>query len=234
MAIKDFMHALFKEEVEEDTEDLTAPEQGEPEPPTTVVTETEYEEIKASQPRRETPAQSYEEPDPVYTAAPAEYAAAAAPAAGKSQGSIFTGLDMDDIEKGPEKSRSGQGNRPAYKFDRSKLNKATVTEDYQAVISPIFGNIEDEDKEYEKVHNAVELPKPEEGFSMTTVISPMFGSRLPEHTPVEQIPDYRKKETRKPAPVKDLLDTGKPKGYDSDPLLPVSEEEPEAGNGEKK
>ena len=41
MAIKDFMHALFKEEVDEETEELTAaPEQGEPEPPTTVVTET--------------------------------------------------------------------------------------------------------------------------------------------------------------------------------------------------
>ncbi|WP_067556282.1 hypothetical protein [Faecalibaculum rodentium] len=225
MAIKDFMHALFKEEVDEETEELTAaPEQGELEPPTTVVTETEYEEIKAAQPPREQPVQQFAAPEP---------AAAAASAADTGPASIFAGLDMSEIEKGPAGQRPAASSRQVYKFDRSKLSKVSATDEYQAVISPIFGNIEDEDKEYEKVHNAVELPKPEEGFSMTTVISPMFGSSLPQQEPVERIPDYRKKETKKPAPVTDLLDTGKPKGYDPDPLLPVEEDKPETKTGDR-
>ncbi len=140
---------------------------------------------------------------------------------------------MSEIEKGPAGQRPAASSRQVYKFDRSKLSKVSATDEYQAVISPIFGNIEDEDKEYEKVHNAVELPKPEEGFSMTTVISPMFGSSLPQQEPVERIPDYRKKETKKPAPVTDLLDTGKPKGYDPDPLLPVEEDKPETKTGDR-
>ena len=218
MAIKDFMHALFKEEVEEETEELAVrePEHQEQEPPTTVVTETEYEESKAAQPERQPEPQPYIAPEPVMEIVRET-----------PQSSIFAGLDVSEIEKAPAGSRQSGSSRPAYKFDRSKLSKATVTDDYQAVISPIFGNIEDEDKEYEKVHNAVELPRPEEGFSMTTVISPMFGNDLPEPKPVERIPDYRKKEIRKPAPVSDLLDTAKPAGYESDPLLPEVQEDGE-------
>lgn len=208
MAIKDFMQALFKEEVEEETEETAAASQ---EPPTTVVTETEYEEIKAAEPVREEPIRHYIQPEP----APATHEPAPA-----QKTSIFSGLDVEEVERAPKQTKA----RTAYKFDRTKLNKAPVTEDYQAVISPIFGNIEDEEKEYEKVHNAVELPRPEEGFSMTTVISPMFGNDLPEQKPVERIPDYKKREPKKPAPVKDLLDTTKPEGYDPDPLLPVDRE----------
>ena len=194
--LKDFMHALFKEDVEEEDIEETAEEKEQP--PKRVITQTEFEEIKEQTPVRE--------PEPVYTPEPEP--TPAAPAAPRQ--SIFTGLDMEDISRPAPKANRQSG----YKFDRSRLNSkknSAPADDYQAVISPIFGNVEDDKKDYDKIHDAVKLPKPESDFSMTKVISPMYGDDLPQAAPAKSIPAYRKKNAPTVG-VKDLLDdNAKPK-----------------------
>lgn len=199
--LKDFMHALFKEDVDEDEiEEETA----EKEPPKRVITQSEFEEIKEMVPVKE--------PEPVYT----ETALVQEKEMKTPHTSIFTGLDMEEV------SRPAPGAKnTSYKFDRSRLKnkKAPVAEDYQAVISPIFGNVEDEKKEYDKIHDAVSLPKPDENFDMTKVISPMFGNDLPEPKPAASIPPYKKRSEKKPPQVKDLLDTNLPEVVDQPSLV---------------
>lgn len=202
--LKDFMHALFKEDVDE--EDIEE-EVTEKEPEKRVITQTEYEEIKEQVPVKE-PAL-----EPVY--AQTEYIQEQAETVTPHK-SIFAGLDMEEVSRpvpGEKKS--------AYKFDRSRLKnkKAQTVEDYQAVISPIFGNVEDDKKEYDKIHDAVSLPKPDESFAMTKVISPMFGNDLPEPKPASSIPPYKRRAEAKPAAVKDLLDTNQPETVDQPALV---------------
>lgn len=117
----------------------------------------------------------------------------------------FTGLNVDDLEEKPKK-KTGSGQ--PYKYDRNKLPKSRPVRqespaDYQAVISPIFGNMDESQKEFDKVHNAVDLPKPAEDFVYVQVISPMYGSDLPDQSPVDSIPTYQEanlnSRNRKPA-----------------------------------
>ena len=100
----------------------------------------------------------------------------------------FSDLSIDDVIQ-PESDIMRP--RP-YKYDRRKLKKVGVRtqpeEDYQAVLSPIFGNAEDEEKDYRKVHNAIALEKPMDDPTFVQVISPMFGMNVPGNIPVETIP----------------------------------------------
>ena len=90
-----------------------------------------------------------------------------------------------------------------YHFDRSKLGRKRKQVDemeYQAVISPIFGNMEDSQKQFDKVHDAIQLPKPENDTDLVEIISPMYGNNIPAPKPVESIPSYQevKKKSEKP------------------------------------
>ena len=81
-----------------------------------------------------------------------------------------------------------------YNYDRHKSVKVRrVAEDldYRPVISPIFGNVEDSKKEFDKVHDAITLNKPEdEDFSK--ILSPMYGTYLPSMQPADSIPEYKR------------------------------------------
>lgn len=130
------------------------------------------------------------------------------PAPAPEEKPVFTGLSADG--KKPSKAKKGQS---AYKYDRKKLAQArgTRTENpgYQAVISPIFGNMEETQKEFDKVHNAIDLPKPSADFVLVQVISPMFGNDLPGSKPVESIPAYNmngQKEEYPANPQTDYMD----------------------------
>ena len=75
-----------------------------------------------------------------------------------------------------------------YHFDRSKAKKVRRTQEdleYTPIISPIFGNMEESKKDTSKVHNAIDLSKPEQLEDYMTVLSPMYGDR-PGVTPVVQ------------------------------------------------
>lgn len=135
------------------------------------------------------------------------------PAAEPVKASIFSGLDMGDISKPEQKTESRQSNTP-YHYDRRKISKpmrrSTPDYEYEAVISPIFGNMEDDEKELEAIHDAVNLPRPTEELEMTSVISPMYGSGKIagiESEPVDHIPAYQPKQKtakkKKAAPTRD-------------------------------
>ncbi|MGM9947545.1 hypothetical protein [Floccifex sp.] len=114
--------------------------------------------------------------------------------------SIFDGMDYEEIssEMPGKKTKKSE-----YHYDRSKmkkLRKPLEDFDYSPVISPIFGNTKEEAKEFDKVHNAIDLQKPGDDFTFTKVISPMYGNDLPTPKPVQQIP------VKKPAVKKNNVD----------------------------
>ena len=122
--------------------------------------------------------------------------------------SIFDGMDIAEVSKAPEK----RPQKKEYKFDRSKVNsKRRVNEDleYSPVISPIFGNTKDEKKQFDKVHDAINLQKPEDDFTYVQVISPMYGNKIPESKPVEEIPVKKVASKKKDVEMKEMIE--KPK-----------------------
>lgn len=56
------------------------------------------------------------------------------------------------------------------------LQLRSTRTDYSTVISPIFGNIADDEKDPDALHDAINLPKPMDGIEMVEIISPMYGS----------------------------------------------------------
>jgi formiminotetrahydrofolate cyclodeaminase len=50
--------------------------------------------------------------------------------------------------------------------------------------------MEEEDKEFDKVHNAIDLPKVSDEELNIQVISPMYGNDVPTNKPVSSIPAY--------------------------------------------
>ena len=201
--LKDLMHAIFKEDIED--EDVLNEEETE--------AEMETEAELANEPvQEEAPVQGQEDryarpkPQPIVEEPVVEVVEE--PVAVKKD-SIFNGMDIETISaRTPKRSKS------VYKFDRSKLNQRAGKQengDYQAVISPIFGNLEDEKKEFDKVHDAIQLPKPDEDFTFVQVISPMYGNDIPEVKPVSSIPVYevpvsKTLETKKTMDLSELLE----------------------------
>jgi hypothetical protein len=78
----------------------------------------------------------------------------------------------------------------------TKPQKQSKQIEYQAVLSPIFGNMDDSKKDKSAIHDAINLPKPDASFDMVKVISPMYGSRKQEAAAAVQ-------EVKKAAPAKD-------------------------------
>lgn len=172
--LKDLMQAIFTEEVETDDEneavEVSTPTQTQPVEETFVEPKIVVQEPTiasfSSQPKKE------EQP----------------------KQTIFSGLDVDSISSEEPRPR-----KKVYKFDRSKTKKARRTmEDleYKPVISPIFGNMEENKKDVSKVHNAIDLAKPEQLEDYMDVISPMYGKDF-EQAPVQSIPRMETKSVAK-------------------------------------
>lgn len=209
--IKDFMRAFLYEDVEEDDKDELEEE--------VRIEETMPDPVKVTFPDEEAAAVVPAE-QPAESAAPeiaaAEFTEEAAvapevPAEPEKTTSIFDGLDAADVSRpAPEKTQpkaKSKTNKP-YRYDRSKSERSgryTPKADagYQAVISPIFGNVADSKKQYDRIHDAINLPKPDKSFEMTRIISPMYGNDKPTMTPVDEIPAYTPGSRRKAAPSRD-------------------------------
>lgn len=110
------------------------------------------------------------------------------PVAPQPRSESFADLSIDDVNS-PEADIMRP--RP-YKYDRRKLKKVgqrtQPEEEYSAVLSPIFGNTSDEEKDYRKIHNAINLEKPVDDPDFVQVISPMFGSNVAGNIPTHSIP----------------------------------------------
>lgn len=183
--LKDLMHAIFKEDVEEEDvledEEVVEEEVKEEPKEEPVVVAKKEEEDRYVRPQPQPFVQPIVE-EPVVVAPVVEQQPVVEE---PKRSSIFNGMDIETIS-----ARSPRRHASTYKFDRSKLSKIQDTSEYQAVISPIFGNLEDEKKEFDKVHDAIKLPKPEEDFTFVQVISPMYGNDIPAAKPVSNIPVY--------------------------------------------
>ena len=218
--LKDLMHAIFNEDVEEDDEDEVVEEpvkeekvqkEVKPEP----VVEQPKEVVK-QEPVKEEVIQ----PEPVVASAPKSVQTDStnymdSPIFEKAiiqskpkKTTIFQGLDVDSVTREEVKPQKKQ---KEYKYDRHKSVKVRrVAEDldYQPVISPIFGNVEDSKKEFDKVHDAISLQKPEdEDFSQ--ILSPMYGTYLPSMQPAKSIPEYKVEDKKANMNLSEMLE--KPK-----------------------
>lgn len=118
-----------------------------------------------------------------------------APAASSaSQGSFLNRIDTDLSE--PEPARQKRTGISRIHTARASARSQMPRQNYATVISPIFGNLPDAEKNPSALHDAINLPKPADTFEMVEIISPMFGT-APTHvqeiskqmTPVAQAPD---------------------------------------------
>ena len=187
--LKDLMHAIFNEDVEEDDEEEVVEEpakqeEGTPEPVVAQPQVLEDEEVVKPEPILKEAASSVETDPENFMNSPIFEKAIIQPKPKKT--TIFQGLDIDSIAQEEAKPK-----QKVYKYDRHKSVKVRrVAEDldYQPVLSPIFGNVEDSKKEFDKVHDAITLNKPEdEDFSK--ILSPMYGTYLPSMQPADSIPE---------------------------------------------
>lgn len=169
---KDLMQAIFTEEVEPE-EEVNEPVQKE---------ETTVSNVQVQQPQEST----FVEPQ-IHLEPQTEDVQIASfgrtPVSTEPKSTIFTGLDVDSVASEEPRPR-----KKMYHFDRSKTKKVRRTQEdleYTPIISPIFGNMEESKKDTSKVHNAIDLSKPEQLEDYMTVLSPMYGDR-PGVTPVVQ------------------------------------------------
>ncbi len=114
----------------------------------------------------ELPKKEKEKPD-VYMEAPLKEAVQASP---KTDNKPFTGINAD-VEKPKEKKVVKENVRPR------KENKADSGAEYEfrPVLSPIYGNMKESEKEPKDVHDAIHLTKAKTKNPLNTVLSPMYG-----------------------------------------------------------
>lgn len=153
------------------------------------------------------PAESAPAAAPAADIPPISEAAAISPQPQKS--SFLNSLNMDvDAVSRPEEKQSAKERkvREPYHYNRQKIAKPmrrTPEYEYESVISPIFGNMEDDEKQFDAVHDAVNLPRPTEELEITSVISPMFGNGKTALN-MDEIPEYQPRaKKKKAAPARD-------------------------------
>ena len=114
----------------------------------------------------ELPKKEKEKPD-VYMEASWKEAVQASP---ETDNKPFTGINAD-VEKPKEKKVVKENVRPR------KENKADSGAEYEfrPVLSPIYGNMKESEKEPKDVHDAIHLPKAKTKNPLNTVLSPMYG-----------------------------------------------------------
>ena len=113
----------------------------------------------------ELPKKEKEKPD-VYMEAPLKEAVQASP---KTDNKPFTGINAD-VEKPKEKKVVKENVRPR------KENKADSGAEYEfrPVLSPIYGNMKESEKEPKDVHDAIHLPKAKTKNPLNRVLSAMY------------------------------------------------------------
>ena len=91
--------------------------------------------------------------------------------------------------------------RPSY--IRPQVNRANrntiIRQDYSSIISPIYGDVKEDQKDATLVHDAFNLTKPVDASEMTTIISPIFGAPQTTKQPVVKVDSKRKAAPRKEA-----------------------------------
>ena len=108
---------------------------------------------------------------------------------------------LDAIEDVVEPQEQEKSTRPSY--IRPQVNRANrntiIRQDYSSIISPIYGDVKEDQKDATLVHDAFNLTKPVDASEMTTIISPIFGAPQTTKQPVVKVDSKRKAAPRKEA-----------------------------------
>ncbi|UNT92551.1 hypothetical protein [Allobaculum sp. Allo2] len=72
--------------------------------------------------------------------------------------------------------KNGSKKAPAQARKGASRKDKTAFIDYSAVLSPIFGNLPEDQKDVDAVHDAINLPEPQDHSDMIQIISPMYGT----------------------------------------------------------
>ena len=89
-----------------------------------------------------------------------------------------------------------------------KINKKLLKSIVKEVFSILGYNSKKRKKEFDKVHDAISLQKPEdEDFSQ--ILSPMYGTYLPSMQPAKSIPEYKVEDKKANMNLSEMLE--KPK-----------------------
>lgn len=155
--------------------------------------ETEEEEYDQPEETTVQPAQSAVLQQPARTVQPQQSTVPPQP----PKAAVFGQLNADKLSAPDNEVQTTSRKRKTVK---PVARKRVEAEEYQAVISPIFGNIEDDQKDLDLVHNAIDLPKPPENVEFVQVISPMYGSQ-PVHIEPKKMAAPAKENVTAPAPV---------------------------------
>lgn len=202
--LKDLMHAIFNEDIEEnENEEEVEKQQPEKQEAKPAVEQEEKEAIKP-EPILNEAVKNIEKDPENFMDSPIFEKAIIQPEPKKT--TIFQGLDVDSVTRKEEKPKP-----KVYKYDRHKsvkVRRVAEDMDYQPVISPIFGNVEDSKKEFDKVHDAISLQKSDDE-EIGQILSPMFGTYLPSMQPADSIPEYKVKEKKENMNLSQMLE--KPK-----------------------
>lgn len=198
MGFKDVMKSFLYETVEDDEleeeEEVSTPERT---LPNFLKRNTPTEETP--QPTAQTPTETVQPEQPEQPEQPVvetENLYVEPQVVAQPQSSQFLDAIEDVVETQEEKTK-----RPSY--IRPQVNRANrntiIRQDYSSIISPIYGDVKEDQKDATLVHDAFNLTKPVDASEMTTIISPIFGAPQTTKQPVVKVDSKRKAAPRKEA-----------------------------------
>lgn len=195
MGFKDVMKSFLYETVEDDEleeeEEVSTPERT---LPNFLKRKTPTEETP--QPTAQTPAETVQPVQPEQPVVETENLYVEPQVVAQPQSSQFLDAIEDVVETQEEKTT-----RPSY--IRPQVNRANrntiIRQDYSSIISPIYGDVKEDQKDATLVHDAFNLTKPVDASEMTTIISPIFGAPQTTKQPIVKVDSKRKAAPRKEA-----------------------------------
>lgn len=177
MGLKDLMKSFLFENVESDDDDYEEEEEEEAAAP---VQSVKSEPVRTSAPVSAPVQQTAAQTAPSIPAEPSvqtmeqktdEFIAQQTAASQPTSASFFSQvegiMDDDDLEEKKKSNAKRTVRRSANRQPQPNVN-------YTAVLSPIFGNLPNEDHDHKAIHDAINLP--EASDEMTQIISPMYGN----------------------------------------------------------
>lgn len=159
----------------------------------------EVEEPRATSPRRSSSSSTYSNPYqktyPYETSGQELYTAPQVSYPGQSSNSGRSRIDVraeQDPTPTPTTPSRSTNQSAALPMRRTVNNRQPVQprQEYSTVISPIFGNMAEEEKNPRAIHDAVNLSKPAEPGGISQIISPMYGKTTVSApaSPIIQVP----------------------------------------------
>lgn len=102
-----------------------------------------------------------------------------------SQGQGRSRIDVRAEQEPPKTTPTQTSRAPLPR--RGNRQNVQPRQEYSTVISPIFGNMADDEKNPRAVHDAINLPKSIEPGGIGQIISPMYGATTPAPQPTSPI-----------------------------------------------